>query len=289
MRPRSPSGRPRAAPAPFVAPGPLSRSPAVAPVHAAVQRAPRAAAVEPPRAPLPLVGRGVDDVRVSRIERDVHHPGVLVDLQDGLPGHAPVAAAVEAALLVRPPEVAHRGDVYQVRVVGMQRDAPDMAAVAQPHVGPGFAAVGALVHPVTPRRTLPVRALPGPDPDDRRVALVKRNRADRVGALVLEDGRQRDAVVARLEHAAGRGRDVELDRVRLRDGQVHDPAAHHRRADVAGAQGVELGRGGLGGEGGGGRSEVVRPAAMRPAVSQAGRRIRLRKKWPCSMVMWVRG
>ena len=72
--------------------------PGVAAVHAAVERAAGAAAVEAPRAPLPLVGGGVDDVGLVGIERDIHGAGVLVDLQDGLPGGAAVGAAVEAAL-----------------------------------------------------------------------------------------------------------------------------------------------------------------------------------------------
>ena len=144
--------------------------PGVAAVHAAVERAAGAAAVEAPGTALPLICGGVDDVRALGVERHVDDAGVLVDLQDGLPGRAAVGAAVEAALLVRAPEVAHRGDVHEVGVVRVQRDAPDMLAVAQPHVRPGLAAVGALVDTVAPRRALPVGALAGADPDDGRVA-----------------------------------------------------------------------------------------------------------------------
>ena len=225
--------------------------PGVAAVHAAVERAAGAASVEAPRAALALVGGGVDDIGLVGVERDVHGAGVLVDLQDGLPGGAAVGAAVEAALLVRTPEVAHGGDVDEVRVVRVQRDAPDMLAVAQPHVGPGLAAVRALVDAVAPRRTLPVGALPGADPDDGRVALVEGDRPDRMRALVLEHGVEGDAVVAGLVDAAGRGRDVVLDRVRFGDGQIDDAAAHDGGADVAWAQAVELGGGdlGVGGDG----------------------------------------
>ena len=229
--------------------------PAVAPVHAAMECAAGAAAVEAPWTPPALVGCRVDDARVARVQCDVHDAGVLVHLQDGLPGGAAVRAAVETAFLVRAPEVAHRGDVDEIGVFGVQRDAADVAAVAQPHVRPALAAVRAPVDAVPPRRTLPAGALAGADPDDRRVPLVERDRTDRVGALMLEDGDQRDSVVVRLEDAAGGGRHVELRRVGLHDGKVNDPPAHDGGADVAGAQGVQLRGGDLGLEGRGGGGE----------------------------------
>ena len=167
-------------------------------------------------------------------------------MKDARPAVAAVGASVEPPFVVRSPQVAHRRDVHEVGVRRVQGDPADVAALPQSHVGPGGTAVGALVHAVAPRRALAIGALASAHPNHRRVHLVDRDRADGVGSLAFEDGEQRDPVVRRLEHAPGCRRDVELDRVGFDDSQVHDPPAHDRRADVAGAKGVQL----LGGDAG---------------------------------------
>ena len=156
--------------------------------------------------------------------------------------------------MVGSPQIPHGGDIRNVGIGRVERDATDVTALREPRMGPCGAPVVAAIDAVAPGRALAVGALAGADPDRGRVDLMHGDGAHGVRAFALEHGRQGDAVVCRLEDAAGGRRYVELGRIGLDDGQVHDPPAHDRRADVAEAQAVELGGGeGLGGWGWRGR------------------------------------
>ena len=235
----------------------------------------RALAGAPVDARQPQVLRlGVDDEVVGRVRQvdeavapaqprpvAVEDPGPPVCLARPHPG---------AVVLQAPVDVVGPGHVYRHAVVLADGKVGDVQPVQASVVGDAETAVVGLhdvagVGGVDPdHAVVAVQALrrdgegappvvrEGADPDDGRVPLVERARADRVGSFVFEDGDQRDAVVGGLEDAAGRRGDVEGDRIGLRDGQVDDPPAHDRRADVAGAQRVELCGGDLGVEGGGG-------------------------------------
>ncbi len=211
-----------------------------------------ATADEAERLAAALVGGGVERVRVARVHHDFGDAGVLVALQDELPAAPAVARLVQPALRARRPQLAGDGDVDEVAVRRVRDDARDVAALAEADVRPRAAAVGRLVDAVAPPRALPVRRLAGADPDDVRVALEEAERADRVHALALEHGRQRDRVVGGLPDAAGSARDVDGRRIGFEDGDVGDAAGHRRGADRAEAEGGER-RGVLGPRGASGR------------------------------------
>ena len=99
------------------------------------------------RAPLPLPPElkksglaaelphaGVEDRRLLRIEREVGAAGVGVDVEHLLPGLAAVGRLVDAALLVRAPQLAGGADVDRVRRLGIDLDAGDALGVLQPDV-----------------------------------------------------------------------------------------------------------------------------------------------------------
>ena len=133
--------------------------------------------------------------------------------------------------------MAERGDEDNVGVGGMQRDAADVAGVAQTDVIPGPSAVGRLVDAVAPRRALPVRRFAAAQPHDVGIRLEHRDGANRVDALAIEERLERHAVVRGLPQAAGRARDEERLGRRFDDREIDDAAAHGRGTDRAGATG----------------------------------------------------
>ena len=200
------------------------------PVAPAVGRLPqaaaRAAAVEPPRRPPPLVRRSVQRPRVRRIDGDVDDASVGVDRLQQRPALPAVTGLVDATLRVRAEQVPHGGDVHHVRVGRVHHDAPDALRLAQAHVGEGPPAVGGLVHPVSERGALPVIRFARADPQDVRVALVDGEGADRAHRVRVEDRSPRRPVVDRLPRATRGESDVDHRRVALDDRDVVDAPAH---------------------------------------------------------------
>src|SRR6185436_8656292 len=92
--------------------------------------------------------RGVDDVRVSGLEREVDRAGARVRAEDLLPARAAIARAKDAALRVRGVRMPERGDVDDVRVARMDDDAADLLRVVEADVRPRLPAVARLVHAV---------------------------------------------------------------------------------------------------------------------------------------------
>ena len=205
-----------------------------------------------------LVGRGVDDVRVRRVELDAGDAGVLVDLERDRPGGAAIRRLVEPAFAAGRPERPFGGDVDDVRVARVDEDARDVLGLAQTHVRPRLAAVQALVDAVADADVAAADVLTRADPDRVRVGRVERDAADRVGGLAVEDRRPRRAGVLRLPHAAradGHVPDVALLRV---DGDVADAARHDGRPDVAEGQARQRGFGH--------RGSLARARRTRPRV-----------------------
>ena len=97
---------------------------------------------------------------------------------DLLPRLAAVDRLVEAAFRVRSPEVAHRRDVGDVRVLGVNDDAADVVGVGEAAVRPGLAAVGGLENAVAPTHRVARIALARADVNHLRLRLTDRDRAD---------------------------------------------------------------------------------------------------------------
>src|SRR5262249_14375719 len=139
-----------------------------------------------------------------------------------------------------------------VRVGGVNEDLADLEGLVQAHVLPGLAAVDRFVDAVAVGDGVARVGLAGADPDDVAVGGGDADVADGDGGRAVELVIEGDAVVDRLEQAAGGGGDVVAGRVGLVDGQRRDAAAHGRRADGAPGQGLDPlgGQGALGGRGG---------------------------------------
>ena len=207
--------------------------PALAGVGRLVDRAARPAAVEAPRRAPPLVGRRVQDLVVRRIHEEVGGTGVLVHLQQEIPGVAAVRRPVDAPLAAGRPQAAERRRVDDVVIHRVDDDARDVVGILEPHVRPALPAIGRLEDALTPRRALTVVVLACADPDDARVGRRNRDVADRRGGLVVEHRLEGGPVVGRLPETARRRRDIKGGGVALQDGEVVDPASHRGRADLA--------------------------------------------------------
>ena len=119
------------------------------------------------------------------------------------------------------------------------------------HPLPGAAGVAAAVDPVPPADMAPADVLPGADPDHVGVFGVESDLADRVGGLVLENGRPGGAGVGGLPDPARAGGHVPGARNGGMDRDIGDAAAHQAGADAAQRQrGGGLGQRGFGGLGG---------------------------------------
>ena len=105
--------------------------PSAAAVRGLVDAAPRAPAVEPPRAPQPLVSGGVQHFGIRGIHREVHDARETVHEQHLAPRLAAVRRLVHAAVGARRPQVAERGDVGDVRVRRMHPHATDVPGVLE--------------------------------------------------------------------------------------------------------------------------------------------------------------
>jgi hypothetical protein len=210
--------------------------PALSAVSRLVDPAFRTAVDHLPRQPLLVVRGGVDHVRALGVQDEIDDADLLVDVQHLLPRRPAVRRLEDPALGVLGIEVTHRRDVDDIRIRRMDRDAGDVVGIAQPHVRPGLAGIGRLVHAVArvgaPRGERVARA----NPDDVGVRWRHGDVADRQLRLTVEHRLECRPVVRRFPEAAGPEPDVErvevIFRRRIGHGDVRRPRPHAVRAQI---------------------------------------------------------
>src|SRR3979490_2698371 len=94
-----------------------------------------------------------------------------------------------------------RRDVYNVWILRMNHDSPDVPGRLQTHFFPAFPAVERLVRPIAPGGALPVVRLPPFGPHHGRVGRCNGDVANRRYALLVEYRLPRRAIVRRLPYA----------------------------------------------------------------------------------------
>ena len=216
--------------------------PVLAAIDGLVERRAGPAAIHAAGGAAALVERGEEDLRVRQRHRDVVGAGVLIAAEHEAPGLAAVDGLVDAAFAAGAEERAGGGDEDDVVVGGVDQHLADVHRRTEAHVREGLAAIGRLIDAFAPTGGLPVVRLTGADPDEVRVGLRDRDRADGEEALVLEQRRVERAVGRGLPDAAVGGAHVVDGGVRLIDREARDAARHRGGADRAEVQGVELGR-----------------------------------------------
>src|SRR6185295_1253662 len=153
--------------------------PSFAAVRRGVEPRTRTAGAEIPRPAADLPERRDQPVRIARVERQVGGSRPLVEIERPPPALPAVLRAVDAALATVAPERTERGHPGDLGVGRMEHDARDPFARGQPEPGPGGAAVDRAVDAVAGRGRVADVALAGPRPDDPRIGLKHRERADR--------------------------------------------------------------------------------------------------------------
>ena len=178
-----------------------------------------AAGAERPAFAAEIPHRGEEHIGIRRIHRDRRATGrKIAALQDQIPGVAAIGRLIETAIGRIAPERAGHGRVNGVAVLRADDDFRDALGVRQTDARPGFAAISRTVDAVADRDAVARPRFAGADPDVLRVLRIKRDRADRLHRLLVEDWfESRPAVFGFPDAAAGRAdKDRELA-VRLAD------------------------------------------------------------------------
>src|SRR5207237_419135 len=149
-----------------------------------------------------LPERGVDRVRIARIDPDVVGARVFVLVENLLKGLATVGGSKDTALLVRSVGMAEGGDEEPIRILRVDGDHRDHLRVVQAEVRPRLAGVGRFIHAVTDGEVGTNYACAAADVDDVRVGGGDGDGADRAGALVIEERVPGRAVVGGAPDAA---------------------------------------------------------------------------------------
>ena len=105
--------------------------PGIAAVGRFEEAAAGAAAIEMIGIAAHLPEAGVEHARIAGVHGEIDRAGVGAAREDLLPGAAAIGGAVDAAHLVRSPEMAERGDVDDVGILGVHADGADGLAVLE--------------------------------------------------------------------------------------------------------------------------------------------------------------
>src|SRR5581483_12035534 len=149
-----------------------------------------------------LVSRGIDRVRIIRVDGYVGESGVLAYVQDFLPGLAAIGSAIEAAISTWRPQRSFGGNENCVAVFRADSNATNVLRVLQSQIGPALAAVFGFVNAVAVVNAALRVVLTCTYPHDRRIAGIEFHISDRKRSFVLEHRIPGEAVVVGLPHAA---------------------------------------------------------------------------------------
>ena len=215
--------------------------PGLAAVGRLVEVVARLAVDEGPGPAVGLVGLGDDDVEVARVDDEVADAAV-VEGPGALPGLAAVGRLVEAALAIHGVvvELAFRGDVDDVRVLGVDLDLVDEIALFEPDVRPGLPGVGRFPDPVAVGARAGVHRLARAEVEDVGIGRGDGERAHAHVAVLVEDGLEVRARVLGLPDPAAGGQDVVGRGLPGGHGEFGDPAREVDGPDPAPGQLVEI-------------------------------------------------
>ena len=170
--------------------------------------------------------RGVDRLRVRRIDGDVDRADVVALEQHLLPRRAAVSRAIHAAVRIAAVGMTDRRDEHDIGILWIDGHPTDLPRVVETDVGPVLAGIGGLIHPVAVRDLRPHVAFTGADVDDVRIRIRDGDGANRRHRLRIEDRQPGPPRVRRLPDAAADRAHVErVGLARHAADAVHAPAA----------------------------------------------------------------
>ena len=198
--------------------------PRLATVGAGVDAAALPAADESPGRALPLIHRGPQVIRIAGIDDDFRRRRVLVDIQRLRPRLAAVGRHEDTTLGVWAVQMTADGHPDGVRIRRMHDQTAKRLRIFEADIRERLAGVGALVEPIAVRRRLAVVRLAGRDVYDVGIGGRERDIGDGPGAVAVEDGLERGAIVDGLDDAADGKADVVRRRMFFIDRNVIDSA-----------------------------------------------------------------
>ena len=161
----------------------------VCPVVPAIGRFVNAAArtefIDIPWHTVHLPHRSVDDFGIIGIGSKVGCASLVVYEKNLLPSLAPVLGTENAALFVRSVRVADRGDINQIRVLGIDQDLADLTRIAQADVLPSFARIGRFVDTIAVRNVRAQARFTHSNVNYVRVGFGNRDRTNGTGGEVM--------------------------------------------------------------------------------------------------------
>jgi len=110
----------------------------------------------------------------------------------------------------------------------------DAFGLIKPHVHPGLSAIDTLVDAIADTRAVPRISFPRANPDDRRVGLKHRDRADGCHRLLVKQRPPGDPAVNRLPNTSGSRPDKYRVWVGLKSNEVCNAPAHPCRPYASG-------------------------------------------------------
>ena len=224
-------------------------SPSGTAVGRLVQAAPRSfvRGVLLPRRAARLVERGVYDLGIGGIRREVDGPGIGILVQHFGPGAPAVGGAEHAALGIGAVGVSQRRDEHNVGIPRIYEHLPDVPRLGEAECVPVSTAVGGLVDAGAVGDVGADRRLAGPHVDHVRIGRRQGKCPDRGDRLVVEQRLPGDAGVPRAPHAAVHGTEVERGRIAGDSGHRQHAAAAVRPDEAPPQRAVRVRRDGLGG------------------------------------------
>src|SRR5262249_26694804 len=111
------------------------------------------AILQPPGTSHTFVGGGIKRAGVAAVNYQVDDAGLIVEVENFLPGDPAICTLEYTALFVSREEVSHGGDVNDVRISWMNHNPRDVLRVLEPHELPIGAAIDRLVYAITRIRT----------------------------------------------------------------------------------------------------------------------------------------
>ena len=155
-----------------------------------------------PRALARFPHGGIDHVGIRGIDLDVGGAGVLVFVDDLLPGLAAIGGAEKAALFIRAVGMAEHGGEDSIGIARIDGERGNLQAIAQAEMSPGFSGVSRFVDSVADREIGAMQAFAAGDINNVGIRRRYCDGADRLRGLVVEDGCPGAAVVVRLPNSA---------------------------------------------------------------------------------------
>ena len=155
--------------------------PGIAAIGRFPESAARAAAIHAPRLAADLPERSVEDTGIRRIHHDIGRARFRAARQHLLPRLAAIRRAIDAAFGVRPPEMAQRRYIGDIRIRRVNDNRSDVVRLLQADIAPGTPRIGGFVYAVAVRCVAAHAGLTHADIDRVGIGIRHCDGADRAG------------------------------------------------------------------------------------------------------------